>query len=221
MGSTYGVGSPSGTASPSIASPDASPAAAIWPVRAATPLTPEPETAWYVATISRVNFASSCSGFRTGIAVIVVQFGFAMMPFGGLSVSPGLTSETTSGTSGSLRQADELSTTMAPASATFGAYSADIVAPAEKIAMSMPVKSAVSVSSTTYSLPPHVTVLPAERAEEKTRSSSYGNFLSASRVSMTRPTWPVAPKTPTRMAHSLTAQGRALVRYREGAGSSC
>src|SRR5664279_1485930 len=131
-----------------------------------------------------------------------------MMPLGGLSVSPGLTSDTTSGTSGSLRQADELSTTIAPASATFGAYSADIVAPAEKIAMSMPVKSAVSVSSTTYSLPPHVTVLPAERAEEKTRSSSYGNFLSASRVSMTRPTWPVAPKTPTRMAHSLTAQGQ-------------
>src|SRR5664279_2430131 len=139
-----------------------------------------------------------------------------MMPLGGLSASPGLTSDTTSGTSGSLRQADELSTTIAPASATFGAYSADIVAPAEKIAMSMPVKSAVSVSSTTYFLPPHVTVLPAERAEEKTRNSSYGNFLSASRVSMTRPTWPVAPKTPTRMAHSLTAQGR---RAREISGT--
>jgi hypothetical protein len=55
----------------------------------------------------------------TGIAAIVVQFGFAMMPLG--AAACGLTSLTTSGTSGSIRHALELSMTTAPASAKRGA----------------------------------------------------------------------------------------------------
>ena len=98
---------------------------------------------------------------------MVVQLGFAMMPFGRSSAASGFTSETTSGTSGSLRHAEELSTTTAPEAANFGANSRDVVAPAENSAMSMPEKSAVATSSTTTSAPCQGSVVPAERAEAK------------------------------------------------------
>ncbi|MEI2641674.1 MAG: hypothetical protein V9G10_04920 [Candidatus Nanopelagicales bacterium] len=88
---------------------------------------------------------------RTGIAAIVVQFGLATMPFGIESSAPGLTSATTSGTSGSIRQAEELSTTVAPAAATFGASCLLVPPPAENSAMSIPLKSAVAASSTVMS----------------------------------------------------------------------
>ncbi len=124
----------------------------------------------------------------TGIAAIVVQLGLAMIPLGGFSASWGFTSETTSGTSGSLRQAEELSTTVAPAAATLGANSRDMAAPAENRARSSPAKSAVAVSSTTTSPPAHGSTWPADRAEEKKRISSTGNCRSASSVRMTPPT---------------------------------
>ncbi len=103
----------------------------------------------------------------TGIAAIVVQFGLAMMPFGGFCASSPLTSATTSGTSGSIRNAEELSITITPAAANFGASSRDDVAPAEKRAMSRPAGSAVAASSTTTSAPFHGSVVPAERADAK------------------------------------------------------
>ncbi len=133
----------------------------------------------------RVRPAASCSGLSTGIAAIVVQFGLAMMPLGGLMASSGLTSLTTSGTSGSLRQAEELSTTIAPAAATLGAYSRDMVAPADISAMSRPLKSAVAVSSTVTSLPLNGMVLPADLAELKNRTSSRGKSRSSRRARMT------------------------------------
>ncbi len=55
------------------------------------------------------------------MAAIVVQLGFAMMPLRASFTACGLTSLTTSGTSGSSRHADELSITVAPASANRGA----------------------------------------------------------------------------------------------------
>ncbi len=82
--------------------------------------------------------ASSCSGRSTGIAAIVVQFGLAMMPLGRSVIAEGLTSETTSGTWGSRRQAEELSITTGPASATFSASALDVAPPAEKSTMSSP-----------------------------------------------------------------------------------
>ncbi len=48
------------------------------------------------------------------MTTIVVQFGLATIPCGASSSASGLTSLTTSGTSASIRQADELSTTVAP-----------------------------------------------------------------------------------------------------------
>ena len=64
--------------------------------------------------------ASRCSGPSTGMAAMVVQFGLAMMPLGRSAAAWPLTSATTSGTSGSMRQADELSMTTAPAAADPG-----------------------------------------------------------------------------------------------------
>ena len=137
----------------------------------------------------RTRPALSCSGLSTGIAAIVVQFGLAMMPFGRTPASRAkLTSETTSGTSGSLRHAEELSTTTAPAAANRGACTRDIVAPAENSAMSRPDGSAVSESSTSISWPRNSSFLPAERAEAKNRTSVAGKSRSANRVRMTWPT---------------------------------
>ena len=99
--------------------------------------------------------------------------------------------------------------TTGPAAATMGAYSSEAPLPAEKSAMSRPEKSAVAMSSTTTSVLPHGRVVPAERAEAKKRTWSTGKARSARRVRMTPPTWPVAPKTPTRMVSECTAALRA------------
>jgi len=96
-----------------------------------------------------------------------VQFGLAMIRFGALCASAPLTSATTSGTSGSIRHADELSMTVTPAAANIGASSLDVDPPAENSAMSRPDGSAVDASSTRTSTPSHGSVLPAERAEAK------------------------------------------------------
>src|SRR3712207_3680977 len=146
----------------------------------------------------RTSCASSCSGLSTGIAAIVVQFGLAMMPLRTSARACGLTSATTRGTSGSRRQAELLSTTVTPASANRGACTREVEAPAEKIAMSSPVGSAVAASSTVISPSPHGSELPAERAEAKKRSSLTGNPRSARICRTTLPTWPVAPTMPTR-----------------------
>ena len=110
----------------------------------------------------------------TGIAAIVVQLGLAMIPLRASAIACGFTSLTTSGTSGSIRQADELSTTVTPASANRGARARDVVAPAENSAMSRPLGSAVDASSTVTSRSPYGSTVPAERAEAKKRISSAG-----------------------------------------------
>ncbi len=141
---------------------------------------------------------SSCSGLSTGIAAIVVQLGLATMPLGRSCTASGLTSLTTSGTSGSRRHAEELSTTTAPAAANFGASSREVAPPAENSTMSRPLGSAVAASSTTTSRSPQARVEPAERAEAKNRSSETGNSRSRRIWRITSPTWPVAPTMPSR-----------------------
>ena len=101
------------------------------------------------------------------MAAIVVQLGLATIPRGMSSRACGLTSATTNGTVGSIRHADELSITVAPAAATRSAYSRDDVAPAENRAMSRPAKSAVAVSSTSTWVSFHGRSVPADRAEAK------------------------------------------------------
>src|SRR5699024_8334622 len=142
--------------------------------------------------------ASRCSGPSTGIAAIVVQFGLAMMPLGAFFASSPLTSATTSGISGSLRKADELSITVAPAAAKRSACAREVAPPAENSAMSIPARSASEVaatSSTTMSSPRKGRVVPAERAEAKKRTFSAGKSRSSRSRRMTTPTCPVAPTT--------------------------
>ena len=73
------------------------------------------------------------------MSCIVEQFGLAIRPACPCAAC-GFTSATTSGTPSSMRKAEELSTTTAPAATACGAHSRERVAPAEKIAMSMPSK---------------------------------------------------------------------------------
>ena len=108
------------------------------------------------------------------MATMVVQLGLATMPLGIERRAWALTSGTTRGTSGSMRHAEELSTTMAPAAATLGASSFEVAPPAENRATSTPEKSAVAASSTTTSLSPQAKVRPADRLEAKARSEATG-----------------------------------------------
>ena len=95
--------------------------------------------------------------------IIVEQLGFAMIPLC-FKISSGLTSGTTSGTSGSIRNALELSITIAPRLAASGANVLDIEPPANR-AISILSKDSGFASSTIYVLPFTVSSVPAERAE--------------------------------------------------------
>ena len=130
------------------------------------------------------------------MSCIVEQLGLAMIP-SCHARSSGLTWDTTSGTSGSIRQALELSTTTQPRLAASGASSLEVPPPAEKMAMSMPSKASGVASSTVMSRPATVMVVPAERADARRRSSVYGNRFSVRTWIMVRPTAPVAPTTAT------------------------
>ena len=125
IGRTYFFGAGISTAPPSCVSAVVSceTAARTCSSSSSTPDSPLPDTAWYVLMTRRRRPASACSGWSTGIAAIVVQFGLATMPLGRYARASPLTSLTTSGTSGSIRQAEELSTTTAPAAANRGASS--------------------------------------------------------------------------------------------------
>ncbi len=79
--------------------------------------------------------------------MIATQFGLAIMPWCA-AMAAAFTSGTTSGTSGRMRNAEELSTTTAPRCAAVGAKRREVAPPAENSAMSMP-SSAASVSSCT------------------------------------------------------------------------
>ena len=86
--------------------------------------------------------ARSCSGFSATTSCAVEQFGLAMMRFlAKPSSACAFTSGTTSGTSGSIRQCEELSITTAPVAAMRGDQSFEIAPPADIRQMSVPAKS--------------------------------------------------------------------------------
>jgi len=89
---------------------------------------------------------------------MVEQLGLAMMPLGGFLMRRAFTSGTTSGTSGSMRQAEELSTTIVPRSAAIGPHSRERAAPAEKSAMSTPANASGEGTFTIKSRPHQVMV---------------------------------------------------------------
>src|SRR5688572_14384151 len=136
-------------------------------------------------------------GASATISCMVEQLGLAMIPRGRWRAASGLTSDTTSGTSASPRNTEELSMTTAPAAANFGAYARGTLRPAEKRAMSTPVGSKVARASTTIWRAPNSTLPPAERSLARTCSLAMGNPRSARIFSMVSPTAPVAPTTAT------------------------
>ncbi len=87
-----------------------------------------------------------------------------------------------------MRHAEELSITVTPAAANRGACTRDIAEPAENNAMSRPLGSAVSASSTSISCPRNSSLRPCERAEAKNRTESAGKSRSSSSVRITWPT---------------------------------
>jgi len=132
------------------------------------------------------------------IEMIVVQLGFATMPrFLYCAIASGLISGTTSGTSGSIRNADELSTTTAPDSHAAPANSLLREAPAENRAMSIPLNASFDSNSTGNSSPANFRRLPTERSDARRRMFFTGNFRSSRICRKTSPTAPVAPATAT------------------------
>src|SRR5205814_1626832 len=103
----------------------------------------------------------------------------------------------TSGTSGSMRQALELSTTMAPARAAIGLESRLTSAGVLDRTRSTPAKASARIGSTGYVLPLNSIVLPALRSDARNLMQRRGNCRSTSTCRMTSPTAPVAPTTAT------------------------
>src|SRR2546426_2888590 len=98
---------------------------------------------------------------------MVEQFGLATMPLGIRFKASALTSGTTSGTSGSIRHALELSTTMAPARAAITLDSRLTEAGVDDSTISTPAKASGRIGSTMYDLPLNSIDLPALRSEAR------------------------------------------------------
>src|SRR5262245_25709310 len=128
---------------------------------------------------------------------MVEQLGLATIPFGMFRRASALTSGTTSGTSGSMRQALELSTTKAPAFAAIGLYSRLIIAGVLDRTTSTPANASGRSASTGYVLPRNSIGLPALRSEARNLMARRGNLCSTSTCRMISPTAPVAPTTAT------------------------
>ena len=144
--------------------------------------------------------AASCSGLSATTIWMVLQFGLAMIPRGRVAAAAMFTSGTTSGTSGSIRQALELSITTAPRAAAAGPSSREAAAPALKSAMSTPSKAEGSASRTSISPPRNGSLWPTDRGDARARTRSAGKRLASRVRSISRPTTPVAPTTATTFA---------------------
>src|SRR5262245_18103159 len=98
---------------------------------------------------------------------MVEELGLATIPLGIFRSASALTSGTTSGTSGSMRQALLLSMTIAPAFAATGLTSRLTDAGVLERTTSMPANASGLIGSTGYVLPWNVIVLPALRLEAR------------------------------------------------------
>jgi hypothetical protein len=130
------------------------------------------------------------------ILTIVVQLGTAMIR-GDPSSASGFTSGTTSGTSGSIRNADDLSMHTVPAAATSRTNPRATDAPAAERERSTSRSTSTVSSCTVTSRPPNEIVRPADRADANGNSSSTGNARASMIRSISVPTAPVAPTTAT------------------------
>src|SRR5690606_645571 len=127
---------------------------------------------------------------------MVEQFGLAITLSSADNTSP-FTSGTTNFFVGSIRQAEELSTTVIPASAYCGANSVEVPPPAENNATSG-FNAIASVGVTTlYFFPLNSISLPLLFSEATGINSVTGKLRSAKTVKISDPTRPVAPTTAT------------------------
>jgi hypothetical protein len=166
-----------------------------WPYRASMPAWPAPEAAWYEATNISFRPNERCSAPTATIIDRVVQFAFAMIPLGRFASCSGLISGTTSGTSGSIRNAPELSTATTPRLAAAGAHTAEISSGTSNMATSMPSNASCEMATTSVSRPLTISRRPAERGEAISLISPQTFARVDSRSSITVPTAPVAPTT--------------------------
>src|SRR5664280_1787856 len=127
---------------------------------------------------------------------MVEQLGVAMMPVLAARWSA-LTSGTTSGTVGSMRNMLDLSITVAPAATAWGAYFSLTEPPAAKNARSTPSNEPGPSSLTSSSAPWNCSRRPADRALARRRSSATGNARSSRIARTVPPTTPVAPAMAT------------------------
>ena len=135
---------------------------------------------------------------RATTIMMVEQLGLAIMPLGLFSASSGFTSGTTRGTSGSIRNALELSIITAPNLVMSAANSFEVLPHADTKAMSTSRKSSLCLSSLMiYSFPRKTQEEPALRLEPKRYNSSIGKFLSSSTRRNSCPTAPLAPTIAT------------------------
>ena len=143
--------------------------------------------------------AASCRGFSAVTSWMVEQLGLAMMFFFFASLTAsGFTSGTISGTSGSLRKAEELSITMGPALPIFSDQARETSPPADIRTRSTLEKSNCSMSWHLMVLSPNETSTPLDLREAMAWISSTGNSSSSRMFSISRPTLPVAPTIATR-----------------------
>ncbi len=129
-------------------------------------------------------------------AVIAEQFGTAMMPLCS-RMRLALISGITSGTFGSIRNAEELSITTAPAFTAAGENLREMPAPAENNAMSTPSKDFSVSSSMTILSPRKSMVLPADRALASALSLRTGKARLSMVAMNSAPTAPVTPTMAT------------------------
>src|SRR5215217_4974148 len=104
---------------------------------------------------------------------MVEQFGLAIILSSVVNASA-LISGTINFLVGSIRHAEELSITVIPAAANFGAHSSEVPPPAEKIAMDGLAEMASSILTTLNCLPLNSTSLPTERSDATGISSVTG-----------------------------------------------
>src|SRR6185436_17476346 len=129
---------------------------------------------------------------------MVEQFGLAMI----LSFfvnSSALISGTTSFFVASILHAEELSMTVIPASANFGAHSSEVPPPAENNATAGLAAIASVILTTLYFFPLNSTSLLTDFSDATGINSETGKFLSANTCNILVPTNPVAPTTATFM----------------------
>src|ERR1044072_2584270 len=129
---------------------------------------------------------------------MVEQLGLAMILSAAVSTSA-LTSGTTNFLEGSIRQAEEWSITVIPASANLGAHSSEVLPPAENKATAGFAAIASVMLTTLNFFPLNSTSLPTDFSEATGSNSVTGKFLSANTCNILVPTKPVAPTTATFM----------------------